>query len=130
MSATITFTWILEMVMPTKDEVASRLAQAHYIVEPGITRIVRLVKDGDAEADPSEPIKLLEVNDSSLPLGMRPIYFRPHMASGIVYPSVIVEITPEEYDRFVCGDDQLRLPEGWSVGVSIEREPVPQVTGS
>src|SRR6266536_2554770 len=96
--------------MPTKDEVAERLAQAHYIVEPGIRRIFRVAGGVEAEANPREPIKLLEVNENTVPSGIVPVHFGPHPASGVPFSSQIIEITPEEFERL--GTD-LQLPEGW-----------------
>ena len=42
-----------------------------------------------------------------------PLHFRPVPGSGIPYPSVIVEITPDEFDRIRLQD--LKLPDGWTV---------------
>jgi hypothetical protein len=109
--------------MPTKEEVAFRLAQSHYSVEPGIVRIHRLVRDDREDDDPTEPIKLLEVNEDSLPLGIRAVYFRAHPASGIIYPSSIVEVTPEEFEALSRGDGGLSLPTGWRLGDPIDRTP-------
>jgi hypothetical protein len=114
--------------MPTKEEVAFRLAQSHYVVEPGITQIYRLVKEDLEEEQPDEPVKLLEVSEDSLPVGIRPVYFRPHLPSGIVYSSAIVEVTPAEFDRLGRDDGGLRLPAGWRLGSPIEKAPAPQGT--
>lgn len=95
----------------SKEAVAQRLAEAHYVIEPGIELIVRLVTSPEREADPSEPIKLLEVNHDTTADGIRPVFFGPHAASGIFYPSVIVEVTPEEFDQI--RRDPASLPNGW-----------------
>jgi len=102
-----------------KDEVAERLAHAHYQLEPTIRLIRRLVADPAREADPDEPIKLLEVNDATTPDGIRPVYFAPHPASGIIYPSLIVEITPQEYDQIMKNNSL--LPHDWQLGEVIDR---------
>jgi hypothetical protein len=61
--------------MPTKEEEAVALAQTHYKVETGLTHVFRIIGDGAAEAMPEEPIKLLEVNENTVPSGILPIQF-------------------------------------------------------
>jgi hypothetical protein len=100
--------------MPDKDEVAAMLAGVHHEMEPGITRIVRLV--GVQEADAQEPVKLLEVNPATSPSGVLPIAFAPDPPT-VPYASVVVEVTPEEYERIVTGE--LILPNEWSVGLTL-----------
>jgi hypothetical protein len=106
--------------MDSKDTVARRLAQAHFTLEPGLRLVRRLVAASQVEDDPREPVKLLEVNDNTTSDGILPVYFGPHTASGIHYPSVIVEITPEEYERLRVQDAS--LPNGWRLGPEIPRE--------
>ena len=48
-----------------------------------------------------------------------PIQFGPAFASGIAFPSIIVEVTPEEFDRLQTGE--LSLPEGWSIDEELPR---------
>lgn len=103
----------------SKDSVAKKLAEAHYYVEPGIVRIVRLLATPQQELDAREPIKLLEVNENTTADGIRPVHFGPHAASGILYPSVIVEVTPDEFDTILR--DPSRLPNGWRVGEEFPR---------
>lgn len=100
--------------MPDKDEVAQQLAAAHRAIEPGITRIVRLI--GDREADLGEPVKLLEVNPQTSPSGIFPIAFTADLPD-VPYPSVIVEVTEDEYARIQNGT--LPLPEGWQLGATL-----------
>jgi hypothetical protein len=106
-------------MMPSKDEVAEKLARAHYLIEPEISQIFRLSDSAEIETRPNEPIKLLEVNPDTLPSGILPLHFGPHPASGISYPSVIVEITPEEYEQVQKGN--LQLPNGWQIGKLFQR---------
>ena len=98
---------------------ARKLAEAHYRVEAGITRIFRIAGTPETESRPSEPIKLLEVSQSTIPSGVMPLQFGPAPASGIHYPSVIVEVTPEEFQRIQT--QELALPEGWTVGELLPR---------
>jgi len=103
----------------SKDAVVLRLAQAHFSVEPGITQIVQLLADAERESDPKEPVKLLEVNENTTADGIRPVFFGPHSASGIYYPSVIVEVTAEEFEAIRHGS--LKLPNNWSLGQELPR---------
>jgi len=96
---------------PDKNEIARTLADAHRKFEPGITRIVRVVADG--EDDPGEPVKLLEVNPDTSPSGIIPIAFGP-VPPEIPFPSVIIEVTEGEYQDLCKG--VLSLPEGWRPG--------------
>jgi hypothetical protein len=100
--------------MLDKDQVARLLADAHREAEPGIVRIVRLVSR--KEAEPREPVKLLEVNPATSPSGVMPIAFAPD-PPAIPFPSVVVEVTPEEYTRIARG--QLPLPSDWSLETTL-----------
>jgi hypothetical protein len=102
----------------TKDQVASALAQAHYRIESSIRHIVR-VRNATQEGDSAEPIKLLEVNDATIPSGILPVYFGPHESLGYTFPSIIIDVTPDEYDQLrAC---ELTLPNGWEVGEEMAR---------
>ncbi len=104
--------------MQTKDQVAARLAETHYLLEGGIRHIFRIRADAAEEAA-AEPIKLLEVNADTVPAGIYPVYFRPRAEQGIPYPSVVVDVTPDEFDRLRASE--LVLPDGWHVGEVIPR---------
>ena len=103
-----------------KEEVAERLANAHYRIDPTLRLVRRLLAPPEMEADPEEPVKLLEVNDAATANGIVPIFFGPHEPSGIIYPSLIVEITPEEYEQILR--DTSTLPHGWHLGESFVRQ--------
>jgi len=107
------------MLTKTKDEVANDLARKHYEIEEGVIQIVRIRGSAEAEADPAEPIKLLEVNENTVPAGVMPLHFGPVPASGIDYPSVIVEVTPDEFRKIQA--HELELPAGWKLGDVIPR---------
>jgi hypothetical protein len=96
-----------------KDEVAKNLAHKHYDIEPGITRIFKLRDKPELEGLSSSPIKLLEINVDTVASGIMPLYFGPVPASGIPYPSVIVEVTPDEFERIKA--QELKLPDGWTL---------------
>jgi hypothetical protein len=97
--------------MPTKEDVARLLAVVHREFEPYIDRIVRLVTEHEGES--GEPVKLLEVNPYTSPSGIVPIVL---MAAPprVPFPSIVVEVTGEEYDQICSG--QLSLPAGWQMG--------------
>jgi len=96
-------------------EEAAALARAHYEVEPGLRAIYRL-----AGPDPNYlRIKLLEVNEQTVPTGIIPVGFPPHPASGLHYPSVVIEVTPQEYEAIQR--KELDLPAGWEVRDAYER---------
>ena len=48
-----------------------------------------------------------------------PIQFGPSPASGLYYPSIILEVTPDEFQRIQ--NQELKLPNGWKVGNLIPR---------
>ncbi len=96
-------------------EESAALARAHYEVEPGLRAIYRL-----ESADPNDHrIKLLEVNEQTVPTGIVPVGFPAHPASGLHYPSVVIEVTPREYEAIQR--KQLNLPTGWKVRDAYER---------
>ncbi len=107
--------------MPTKDEVARRLANIHYDVEEGMTEIIRYKNSPRIEAKPEEPIKLLEVNQYTIPTGIMPLRFAALPNRGIHYTTVIVEVTPEEYRRIQSRE--LTLPDGWKKPVALPKVP-------
>ncbi len=110
----------------SKDAVAKRLAEAHYAIEPGIELIIHMLASPDRESDPGEPIKLLEVNRDTTADGVRPLFFGPHPASGVFYPSVIVEVTLEEFEKIQ--HDPASLPNGWQLGREFARTtPIEQI---
>src|SRR5208283_5939943 len=99
--------------MPTKEEEAMTLAQKHYQIEAGLTQIFRITGSAEVELRPLEPIKLLEVNENTVPSGIMPIQFGPSPASGLYYPSIILEVTPDEFQRIQ--NQESKLPNGWKV---------------
>ncbi|MCY3022392.1 MAG: hypothetical protein NTW87_25710 [Planctomycetota bacterium] len=106
------------MVIVGNAQYAAELARAHFDLEPGITRIVRLLSSN--EELPNEPLKLLEVNTNSVGVGIRPIEFAARVEGAAWYPPVvIIEVTPEEYQK-IRGNPAL-LPNGWQLSEEYER---------
>ena len=79
-------------------------SMAEYFADPGPER----------EADPREPVKLLYVNDETTADGVVPVFFAAHPKSGVFYPSVVIEVRPEEFEEILAG--RLELPNGWVLG--------------
>jgi len=107
--------------MLTKDEAATELARKHYEIETGLMQVFRITGSGDVEPGSNEPIKLLEVNENTVPSGIMPLQFGPSPASGLHYSSVILEVTPDEFQKIK--NQELKLPHGWKVGELIPRPP-------
>ena len=108
--------------MGTVDDEARTLAEKHYVIEVGVSDIIQLRQDIASNGGQVKKIALLEVNVNTVPSGVIPIEFGPAPASGIHYPSVIIEVTPDEFEQIKS--KQLPLPLGWSLGDSIPRPAV------
>lgn len=102
--------------MKTKDEQARYLASEHEKIEPSMFAVYRIVAEGNEE-DSQEPVKLLEVNDATVPVGIRPVYFGSDPQNEIFFPTVVVEITSDEFQALKSGE--LQLPDGWRVDAPL-----------
>ena len=91
----------------SKAETAQRVADAHALIEPSVLRVIRYTSR--CESDPNEPIKIVEVNDDTIPAGIVPIYFGP--TEEYPFPLAIIEVTSDEFERI--GRSELTLPDGW-----------------
>ena len=107
--------------MPTREQEANVLAGKHYEVETGLTQVFRITETADVEVTKNEPIKLLEVNENTVPSGIMPIQFGPSPIAELHFSSIILEVTPDEFRRIQL--DELRLPNGWKLGDLIPRPP-------
>jgi hypothetical protein len=108
-----------QAVVDDKSQVARELAKKHYQAEAGLQSVFRLTGSAEVELRPIEPIKLLEVNTNTVASGVLPVQFGPAPASGIPYPSIIVEVSPEEFEKIKA--KELMLPKGWQVGEEMPR---------
>ncbi|MFO0759312.1 MAG: hypothetical protein U0359_22660 [Byssovorax sp.] len=104
----------MERTMLDKDDIARMLAEAHRVIEPAISRVIRLL--AEREEDAREPVKLLEVNPMTSPSGVLPIAFTAD-PPRVPYPSVIIEVTEAELERINAGT--LALPVGWRLGRTL-----------
>ena len=102
----------------TKDETARTLANLHYEVESGLMQVYRLYAPPDVEANPDEPVKLLEVHELTVPAGIMPLRFGPMKSRNINHKSVIVEVTPDEFRQIENGD--LAFPDHWRIGELLD----------
>lgn len=98
--------------MDTKEEVAKRIAESHYEVDSGVTQIYRIRVSPEREADPKEPIRLLEVYQYAIPSGIAPVWLPPHPASGVPFPAIVVQLAPQEFEQL---GGSLKLPDDWRV---------------
>jgi len=114
-----------QAVVTEKAKAAKELAKKHYQVETGLKRIFRVTGTVEVEIVSSEPIKLLEVNENTVPSGVMPLGFDAVPAAGIPFPSVIIEVTPAEFAQIQTRE--LKLPYGW--GLSDEIPKPPDATG-
>ena len=100
----------------SKWETAESLAIGHFEVEPNLKRIFLL--EPIDEQDINEPIKLLEIVEGTIERGIEPIAFAADPAHGIDYPSMIIEVSPSEFQH-IC-DGKLNLGDrGWMVGKEL-----------
>ena len=112
--------------MPDKNDTAQLLADAHFQMDEAITRIFRVLEPDESDAQGS--VKLLEVNPLTAETGVMPIGLPADPSRGIPYPTVIVEVSPGEFERLVSGE--LRLPRGWTLGHELyEQGSWPAATG-
>jgi len=99
-----------------KMEAARRLAKEHFQVDSQVRKIHLIRSERDQDAD--EPIRLLEVVEGALECGIVPVGFAPNPKRGMAYPSVIVEVSPREFQAIRDG----ALPfeqDSWTVGEDL-----------
>ncbi len=96
-----------------KDESAERLIDWHFSVQPDMREIYRIIMP--SEDEPNDPIRLLEISDSTLPTG-EVMAFGFRADGDIYYPSIIAEVTPDELERIRQG--KIPLPSGWDINTA------------
>jgi hypothetical protein len=101
--------------MMTKDKTAQLLADAHFRLDEGITRVFRIVESD--ESNIARPVKLLEVNPMTTEVGISPVGMSADPARGVDHSLVVIEISPSEFDRVQRGE--LRLPHDWRLGEEL-----------
>jgi hypothetical protein len=101
---------------------ARRLADYHFDAEPNLRRVFLLEPLGSDEDD--EPVKLLEVVESSVANGAFGIGFAPNAAAGIPYRSVVVEVSPHELPELKERGFVLIRGKQWRIGEELCRTAV------
>lgn len=99
-----------DIIIEKKQKIAIELANSHSLVEPDINEIYYISSSN--EADPTEPIKLLEISSTTIESGISPLYFTP--SKDIPFPSVIVEISPNEFNKIK--KQKRALLHDWQIG--------------
>lgn len=100
--------------MTSKDQAARELVEHHFAVEPGLSVVYRIV--GDQETSPAEPIKLLEINATTVATGSVEVFgFGP--SHDLPFSVQIAEITPDELERFRSAPGS--LPKGWDLSRAV-----------
>jgi len=100
--------------MSEKDKKARELVDWHFEVEPDLVEVYRIISDD--EANPAEPIKLLEVNEATLPSDKVEAFgFAP--AKDFPFRTVIAEVTPKELANLRARPEL--LPRGWSLDTAV-----------
>jgi hypothetical protein len=91
--------------------VARDLAEAHRRNDPR-TQSIKFVR-GERE----DEIRLIEVSSDAPSIGeVLPVRFRADPAQGVDYPSIVVLLSPDEWERVQTGS--LPLPGGWDLSTS------------
>src|SRR5207249_4810735 len=72
-----------------RNSIARNLASFHFEAEPGVSRIFRLLAGERSEETAEEPIKLLEVNENTIPVGIYPVWLPPDSGHGLHYPVIV-----------------------------------------
>jgi len=107
------------MANPSRADVAQPLADTHYATDPE-RDIYRLTHQStEQESAPDEPIKLLEIDPETVPVGIKLLYFEAHPPSGLPFPLIIIDVTPDEFDRIQQGD--LPFQDAWQVDSYLPR---------
>lgn len=111
--------------MSRKDETAQMIADQHFDLEPEMVHIFRLVSSPEVESRESEPIKFLEVNGGTVSAGILPLHFGPMPNIGVHYSTIIISVTPEEFQKIEARE--LKLPMDWKIGAELSRPLLNQV---
>lgn len=102
----------------SREKFAEILAKRHFSIDHSIKKIRRLTAP-TTEIEDHEPVKLLEATRNTVAVGIRPVYFGADPEHGFDYPTIIVQVTPGEYDQIAR--QQSSLPENWRLGEEFAR---------
>ena len=102
---------------------ALSVAEAHSKIDSDVKQVYLLESSDEDENDRNEPIKLLEVVEGTLEVGVEPIGFAADPERGRGYRLLIVEVSPREFDSI--GDTVTFEDKVWHVKQSL----LPQAVG-
>lgn len=83
--------------------------------EDGFRRAFRIDRPGEMFA---KDVAFLVVNENTIAAGIMPLRYGKCQIHQIEVSSLVVEITPDEYEKLVCGE--MCLPDGWRIGQEIK----------
>lgn len=93
-------------------EVAIKLAKGHRESDPS-TLLIKYFPSNNKE------IRLLEVSKTAPTTGeIMPFRFGPDASNGIYYPSIVILLSPNEWEQIQAGG--LKLPRGWSLKEAVD----------
>lgn len=104
-------------VREKKVEVARKMAKQHLRIDPAVKKVVLLTSKQDISEE--EPITLLEVVEGTIERGIEPVYFLKDAKRGWNYPSVIVEVSPREYEGLRRKRNIRFQQKNWSFGEEL-----------
>jgi hypothetical protein len=87
-------------------EAAEQLAKSHSVEES-----VQEIYLGNSDPDDTQVVRLLEVNNDTIPVGIQPVYFMQD--KNFPFATCIIEVTQKEFDDI---PEQLELPKEWTKG--------------
>ena len=98
---------------PDSQKIAKKLAQGHKKADPSTQMIKYFPSNHHKE------VRLLEVSSTAPTTGeILPFRFGPDTSHGIDLPSVVILISPQEWEDVKSG--RLKLPHSWDLNKAID----------
>jgi hypothetical protein len=113
----------MQTAQENRDAITRAFGEKQYEFGEHITQVYSINSDGDFQ-NPSTPIRILQVNTETIPIGLQPIRFGPSPASGIEHPYVIIEVTPDEFTKVQKREEPYVLPYAWTLGDLIPHKSI------
>jgi len=109
-----------DLTIVSNEQYASELAQAHYNLEPNISKIIELLPLSGG-APNANPVALLEVVSGMPKVAIRPLLFPARVEGAAWYPPVVlIQVTPEQYQKLQTNNTVLKRF-GYSMGGIFNR---------
>lgn len=108
-------------LLETKLKYARKLSNIHRRVEDTISGVAYITSA--SEADPKEPIKVMEINSATSAAGFFPIMFGP--TERIPFTTTLIELTPKEARAVEKGTLE-DWPKDWEIGKWLYKRPKKQ----